>query len=270
LKSLSAGVLRRVGLLPPAYRVVSYLKMRRESWRLGGSPVMAGDGFPLPPTELIYQTAGTVSPAAYVESGRMTAESIWTTLAGHGADLKRVGALLDFGCGCGRVTRAWSGMPGVDVHGCDYNARLVAWCARNLPFGTFVVNGLAPPLPYSDERFGFVYAISVFTHLPEDLQTAWLAELRRVTRPGGLLLLTTHGARHFMRFAASDAQLQSFARGELVVTAPEGAGSNLCAAFHPELYVRQYLAQQWEIVNHRPDGDPGTGGQEIWLLRRSQ
>ena len=263
---IAAG-LRRAGLLPLAYRTVSYFKMRRETRRLGGA-VTSDDGFPLPPAELIYQTAGTASPVAYVESGRMTAASIRTTLERNGVELGRVNALLDFGCGCGRVTRTWAALPNVEVHGSDYNVRLVAWCAGNLPFATFVQNGLAPPLPFPDARFGFIYAISVFTHLPEGLQVRWLAELHRVLRPGGVLLMTTHGARHFAGFPASAAQRAAFERGDLVVAAPEGAGSNLCAAFHPEPYLRRVLAPFWEVVAHNPEGDPGTSGQEIWLLCR--
>ncbi|HET9701138.1 MAG TPA: hypothetical protein VFP70_09470, partial [Burkholderiales bacterium] len=37
-----------------------------------------------------------------------------------------------------------------------------------------------------------------FTHLPEDMELAWLSELQRVTRPGGHLLLTVVGRDYFM------------------------------------------------------------------------
>jgi ubiquinone/menaquinone biosynthesis C-methylase UbiE len=59
-------------------------------------------------------------------------------------------------------------------------------------FAQFEVNGLAPPLAYEANHFDFIYALSVFTHLPESLQTAWMSELARVLKPGGYLLMTTH------------------------------------------------------------------------------
>lgn len=38
-----------------------------------------------------------------------------------------------------------------------------------------------------------VYSYSVFTHLPEPMINAWVAELARVLKPGGLLLTTILG-----------------------------------------------------------------------------
>jgi len=43
-----------------------------------------------------------------------------------------------------------------------------------------------PPMSYEDNMFDFVYSISIFTHLPEDMQFAWLQELQRITKPGGI------------------------------------------------------------------------------------
>src|SRR5712691_5704057 len=83
-----------------------------------------------------------------------------------------------------------------EVHGCDYNRRLVEWCQRHLRFGRFEVNDLRPPLPYPDGRFDLVYALSVFTHLPEELQRPWIEELLRILEPGGHLILSLHGQRY--------------------------------------------------------------------------
>jgi SAM-dependent methyltransferase len=45
-----------------------------------------------------------------------------------------------------------------------------------------------------------VYCHSVFTHIDETYQDAWLRELQRVVKPGGRLLLSVNGERSFHEF----------------------------------------------------------------------
>ncbi|MFQ5732454.1 MAG: class I SAM-dependent methyltransferase, partial [Planctomycetaceae bacterium] len=66
--------------------------------------------------------------------------------------------------------------------------------------GEFHVNGHRPPLPFDDDAFDVVSTTSVFTHLDEIDQFLWLGELRRVLKPGGVLLASVHGrecVRHY-------------------------------------------------------------------------
>ena len=58
--------------------------------------------------------------------------------------------------------------------------------------GEFVVNETMPPLPFPDRFFDFVYSISIFTHLPEAMQFAWLEEINRVLKAGGEAVISTH------------------------------------------------------------------------------
>jgi hypothetical protein len=111
-----------------------------------------------------------------------------------------------------------------------------------------------------------VYALSVFTHLTEELQTAWRDELRRVLRPGGRLLVTTHGRAYLPRLE-SDERLR-FERGELVVRWADLAGSNLCSAYHPERYVRETLAHGFDLSTIEPEGARGNPTQDLVVLRR--
>ena len=108
-------------------------------------------------------------------------------------EISQFETILDFGCGCGRVMRKWINLTETELNGCDYNSKLIKWCKRNLPFAIFNTNKLMPPLPYNDQKFDFVYTISVFTHLTEELQKLWLIELARVLRPEGYLIITLHG-----------------------------------------------------------------------------
>ena len=256
-------LLRRVGLLRPAYRAYEALN----ALRAAGRPAPAAqDGLPVPPPRLIVRVAGTADVDWFLESGRLAAESVQNSLARHGRRMDELGALLDFGCGCGRVTRRWVGLDRTAVHGADANEHAIAWCRATLPFGRFASNGLAPPLEHADGSFDLVYALSVFTHLPEDLQLAWTHELERLLRPGGFLLLTTHGARYRERLTPDERA--AFDAGRLVVRWPEGAGTNLCSAFHPSSYVEERLAAGLEVAEFVPEGAKGNPHQDLYLLRR--
>jgi SAM-dependent methyltransferase len=101
--------------------------------------------------------------------------------------------ILDFGCGCGRLTRFLSMVPNLSVSACDLNPEHIEWCRQNLPTITALVNQPEPPLPFNTSAFDFAYLLSVFTHLREPATLAWMEELSRVVRPGGLVIITTHG-----------------------------------------------------------------------------
>ncbi|MCA1657735.1 MAG: class I SAM-dependent methyltransferase, partial [Verrucomicrobiaceae bacterium] len=58
---------------------------------------------------------------------------------------------------------------------------------------------LHPPTPFADGSFDLVHGISVFTHLSEADQDRWLAELQRITEPGGAVLMSIQGEIAFLR-----------------------------------------------------------------------
>lgn len=264
MKATALELLRRLGLLRPAYRAYETLGVLRAAGRTAPA---AEDGLPVPPPRLIVRVAGTADVGWFLDSGRLAAESVRDALARHGCRLEELGALLDFGCGCGRVTRRWAGLDRTAVNGADANERAIAWCRANLPFARFVSNGLAPPLDHADESFDLVYALSVFTHLPDDLQHAWARELARLLRPGGFLLLTTHGERYRERL--TPAERAAFDAGRVVVRWPEGAGTNLCSVFHPRAYVEERLAAGLDVVEFVPEGAKGNPHQDLYLLRKA-
>jgi SAM-dependent methyltransferase len=258
-------LLEQARLLRPAWRLVEAFRAWRGRGLEQGARI-APDGLPLPPTKLIVLVAGTPEPEWFLESGALAARSIRSALAKAGAELERMGSILDFGCGCGRVLRQWAHLDGPEVWGTDYNERLVAWSRENLPFARVGQNALEPPLPHEDEQFDLVYALSVFTHLPEPLQHAWMAELRRVVRPGGFILFTAHGRRYLERL--DEEERERFLAGELVVRWDRVAGTNLCAAYHPESWVQEQLARDLELVELVPEGARGNPHQDLYLLRR--
>jgi hypothetical protein len=62
----------------------------------------------------------------FLEGGALAASSLRLVLAKNGIALKSLGAILDFGCGAGRVLRLWEAPRGPSLHGTDYNPDLIA------------------------------------------------------------------------------------------------------------------------------------------------
>jgi SAM-dependent methyltransferase len=244
------------------YRLDARARAKNDRFRASGRH----DGLPLPPPDLVYAITGHFDVEEYYETGRKHAAGIRDLLVANGVSLDQLRSLLDFGCGCGRVVRHWQALENTKVQGSDYNPKLVEWCRDALPFANFGVNRLEPPLPFSADELEFVYAISVFTHLPEELQDAWLAELERVLAPGGLLLITTKGRSWFD--ALTDAERTDFERGKLVVQATRYAGKNLCAAFHPEQYLREHVASSLRLLQIVPATDRSDFTQDLVLLQK--
>jgi SAM-dependent methyltransferase len=229
----------------------------------------AVDGVPVPPARLRTQIGPLHADATFfLRSGRSQADLVRDLLREDGTAIEDLDAILDFGCGCGRVLRHWAGLERTSVFGCDIDSRMIDWCAANLRFADVTVNELAPPLPHDDATFDLLYAFSVFTHLSEELQVAWIDESRRVLRPGGYLLISTLGEYYVSRKRLSEAERASFSRGELVVLYERSAGTSLCSAYHPPEYVREKLARGLDVVSFRPA--VAGGGHDVHLLRRQR
>jgi 2-polyprenyl-3-methyl-5-hydroxy-6-metoxy-1,4-benzoquinol methylase len=254
-------------------RLLGYLRLLRpvfHAWErissLGAKTHDAGsDGLPLPRPELMFRVAGTPDVAWFLKSGQLAEESIRAALDRAGAPIESLGAILDFGCGCGRVLRRWRDLE-ARICGSDLSKPAIEWCHQHLPFVEVGVNGLAPPLTYETGSFDLVYALSVLTHLPVETQFAWRDELGRVLRPGGHLLLTLQGDASAE--ALTDKERRLYAGGECVVRWAQAAGLNLCTAFHPPSFVRDRLADGWELVEHVPRGALGNPEQDLVVLRR--
>jgi SAM-dependent methyltransferase len=217
------------------------------------------DGLALPPAALRVRVIAQNDPDVFLRTGKAEAQALAAAARAYGLEVRDAGRLLDFGCGCGRVIRHWVGLPSLEVHGSDHDAELVDWLRTGLPFVHANRNELAPPLPYPAGHFGLVYAISVFTHMTEELTEAWMTELHRVLRPGGLLLFSVLAPGNLDRLLPKERE--AFERSELVVQFAEGIGTNLCVTYHPEAYIER-LTRDFERLGTRP-----VGPQELWIVR---
>jgi SAM-dependent methyltransferase len=254
--------LAKVGLTRPALRAYELTLAAKSALKRQPD---AG-GLPLPPARLRVQVSPQNADAEeFLRSGREHADLLRTVLREGGTSIESLGAILDWGCGCGRVLRHWADLPAeTRVYGCDINPKEVEWCRRHLDFAQVAVNDIAPPLPYSAETFDFVYALSVFTHLDQDLQHAWMRECRRVLKPGGFLVLSTMGEYYADLKRLTDSEREAFRNGQVVVLYEGSVGTNLCSVYHPRAYLEETLAEDFELVLFRP---AIFGRQDMYLFR---
>jgi SAM-dependent methyltransferase len=266
-RSVRDGLVR-LGLADLAFRLFGVASRAQPSSILANARYRrlgAPDQLPIPPANLIFLVAGSADISWFLKAGALAAASITEALGKKGVAVEELGSILDFGCGCGRVLRNWHSLSSTRICGVDYNAALVEWCRVNLPFAEMRTNQLSPPLPYGDAEFDLVYALSVFTHLTEELQVAWIHELTRVLKPGGHLVISTHGESYLHRL--NDQERQQFAAGRLVVkNNTKAPGSNTCSAYHPTAYVRDRMAAGLELIDFSPEGAKGNPQQDLYLL----
>jgi SAM-dependent methyltransferase len=248
------------------FQYLIYLAKRRNSWlNKPGLP----DGLPVPSPRLLFLVTNSFNKELFYDIGALGAECIRRILKKNKVDINTFGSILDFGCGCERILRHWKTLNGPKIYGSDYNPSLADWRQKSLPFAEVKQNKLSGELDYENEKFDFIYAISVFTHLSEDLQYFWINELTRVLKPGGYLLMSVHATT--CTFIGRPPWVrQKFESGQLVVLESERAGTNFCNAYHPEAYIRKWLGQKYIFVDFVPRGARDTNQDVCLLMKRTE
>jgi cyclopropane fatty-acyl-phospholipid synthase-like methyltransferase len=204
-------------------------------------------------------------------------------LRASGFEPKAGQSALDFGCSSGRVVRVLAAaLPDLDWHGCDPILDAIEWAREHLPAITFERSPEYPPLSYTDGAFDFVFAISIWSHFAEGAALEWLREMRRIIRPGGRLVITTHGAQtivHTQREGVrsfdqlTDVQNALFQSGfwyaaEFGEQGDHGVGNpDWGTAFLSPEWLLTKLTPEWRVGLFRPGCVEGN--QDLYVLERS-
>ena len=106
----------------------------------------------------------------------------------HGGGRK---CYVEIGSASGRVIRHFTNHELFeDLWAFDINWHHICWINKHLPKSIKAVqNSSIPVLPLESNSVDCISGMSVFTHI-ETFELHWLAELRRVLRPGGLVIIT--------------------------------------------------------------------------------
>jgi SAM-dependent methyltransferase len=222
----------------------------------------------VPPAELRFRVSESLNPREFVAVGERAAMLVRDILREAGRPLAEGQSVLEFGCGCGRVLAPLARLvPGVHFFGADVDRQGVEWCGANLS-GRFLTNSELPPIGYEAAQFDVVYCISVFTHLDDSHTRAWLGELKRILKPGGVLLLTVHG-EHVWHSLPEEKQRALLAQGYLFDTTEKLKGIQpdwYQTSYHASGYISSLVAEEFEVLRHTPQG---MGYQDVIVALRA-
>lgn len=127
----------------------------------------------------------------FVKQGTLMARAIRDAIETYtGKPIKR-SKILDFGCGVGRVALPlyhYFKKPDVCA---DVDPTVIRYLRTQMPDARCRVTKFDPPLPFGNNAFDVVFSVSIWTHLNAESSDAWLAEIKRILRPGGYAFLTT-------------------------------------------------------------------------------
>ena len=181
----------------------------------------------------------------------------------------RFNNILDFGCGCGRFMAPLSMM--VDpkkLNGTDIDPEAIKWMQENYPqVNDLDVNDVMPQTKYKDGSFDFIFSVSIFTHLPEEMHMEWVKELSRIMQSGGYGLFTTHGEFYHTEISQSEvAKLKSHGFYYSKGATTDGLPDFYQRAFHTHEYIRREWGNYFEVVDIVKQGI--GGGQDLVLVRK--
>ncbi|MBI5726074.1 MAG: class I SAM-dependent methyltransferase [Planctomycetes bacterium] len=120
---------------------------------------------------------------------RTKAQEILKIARNKFGDISRI-KVLDVGCGTGNLDSYIIPHIG-ELTGIDISPNLIDQARRQVPAGRFELYD-SSQIPFDRQTFDLVFATCVLHHVPPAGRVNLLREMRRVTRPSGLVVIVEH------------------------------------------------------------------------------
>jgi len=225
---------------------------------------------PLPPVELSHRIIRVRNMATFEIWGYSIKRKYEEAVRPHLASRGERPRLLDWGCGCGRLARFFVG--GTDYHGIDIDREAIEWCRGAIPGGQFRVQSLRAETEFESGFFDIVIGNSIFTHLREEDQFAWLAELSRIAKPDGIVAVSVNCATSLFNAGNKPQIVAALKQRGFCDTGPELVLKGVTEddtyyrnIYHTHDYIRETWSQHFSILEIVP-GFVGNM-QDLVLMR---
>jgi len=265
---LSQQLRERLRSRPAVWR-----RLRRLRLKLGavaGSRRVAGISGPVHFNDLMLASRRASHVAHY--------NAVATKMLGHierHVEWAEATPVIDIGSGYGRLLRHLVGhVEPSRIWACDTDAAAIEFCRA--AFGVEGCGSITTPGTTFPEPFGLVVALTVLTNLPRSAVEAIVARLADITRPGGLVVITTHGwdsvHRHLPSYGSQYPALRGHisdaldAEGTCFVPYPHHRG-DLGMAWHTPGFVRSLFdGHRFDLVEFIEAGLDDH--QDVHIIRR--
>ncbi len=227
----------------------------------------------IPPVE--YWLGYGKTEAEYIQSGIDDVKKMNDNLIASGYSERNNQKVLDLGCGCARMLRNMNQhFNDSELWGLDIDAKLIYWCKQNIgDTANYATTTLIPHLPFESNYFNLIYCGSVFTHI-DDLAEAWLLEVRRVLKIGGVFYVTIHD-ENTVKMLGTDYRQSNLSnhlhQNATYLKNKENFGmmvidrDNLSQVFFSKAYFTQWVQPFFEVLQII---DGAYGYQSVAVLRK--
>lgn len=230
--------------------------------------------FALPSADQITRVIGTPDKNAFCWGGATIVSRFSHLLVERfGRPLSSFTSILDWGCGTGRLTRYLLGHD-ASITGVDIDPDMIQFCQQTLSDAVFLEVNPMPPTTMASASFDLVIGVAVLPHLAESVQDAWLIELQRLTRPGGLLLLSIQGMVQMALYRTpiahkQEAHRKGFYDASGSIQSGDGTTNlppNYCRdVLHSPDYIFTHWGQYFDVLDII---EAMAGNQDVVVLRR--
>lgn len=204
----------------------------------------------------------------YLSDGWRSMVELMQVLERLDCRLSECRSFLEFASGFGRFTRHLKkALPDGALHVSDVVPGSVDFLRQQFGVEGFYSNTDVQQVALEPSRYEVIFVLSLFSHLPAQTWQLWLEKLFSAVRPGGVLIVSTHGEK-----SVSNYKVELDANGFAFFTESESQaleGQTYGCTFTSHAYVERAIQKLPEVKNvlHLPAHF--WGHQDAYAIQRT-